>query len=218
MRQVNYRKTSGTPSARFTAAGEQEALKKLTNSARGAAGKRSGDTLERRLNEGHAIYANRQHAIVSKMNPSVVGPHDGLKFAGKNDCDYIGWVALQDEVQPVAFDVKSYSGAQFSLPTIEKNRRTMLHQIDYLLRFGSRRNALAFLLVVDREIEMSWLIMPTELRVLKEEGYITLRSRRSASAPFTHYQPEFNCSTVLQMAQGAPYIDWRAALLKHAIT
>lgn len=180
--------------------------------ARGRAAKVSGSTLEASLLKSHVLYQRRGLSCIGKLNPETAGAPGAMRFKAHSDVDYMGWwrTAPDKWARPIAFDAKSHKGASFTLPTIEKNRRTMLNQIAFLLDFGAPENADAFLLVVDRTLGCGWLLFRAALEQLKAEKSVLLREKLDAG--LTHHQPHFALATIREMAQGEPEVPYLRVL------
>lgn len=218
MRRHFYRKDGASPRSSFTGPAAEEREARAAKAAKGRTRQRSGEGLEQYLTFTHHLYAARREAKVAKQYPAVRGPMNDLYYAGPGECDYIGWVHLPSDrlARPVAFDAKSCVHASFTLPRDPKDRRTIEHQIDFLLDFAKGPGALAFLLVVDLPLGCGWYLFPEHLHTLRREEKVALRTlpRRKTMPPepIVHHVPHFPLGTVAQMARGAPHVDWRAGL------
>jgi hypothetical protein len=187
----------------------------VANAARGARAKREGQDVEAALTESMKLYRLRGFLSFSKQEPRVVGPPTDLRYAKKNDVDFLGWWrdTPTTDARPLAFDAKSSHAASFSLPSIDKNARTMLKQIDFLLDFGTPPNADAFLLVIDRTMQCGWFLFEDALRTVREERTVPLRTvakRKSATADalIVHHAPVFHFASTLQMVRGMPSLPF----------
>lgn len=191
----------------------------------------SGKSFEKTLAQSHEIYDRQGVAMLEHLEPPHSGPMGARFVTGSAKCDYIGWWRPygkgEGNAWPVAFDAKSFNAPTLKLQVVDlmatpkvqkeqqRDRDRLKRQCQFLVDFTERGQptALGFLLVFSLEDDMGWILLPDALKRILAGEALKLRDK-NRDGTLTHHFPLVQGSTILEMAQGHPRVDWRRVLLQ----